>query len=80
MTDLKQKLLKKAAVHQDLKSWWQPPVFLTRQYTIKLYQNANATNQENAFLIDSPDQIFWSKMNTGNWASKNTVDHDLLHH
>jgi hypothetical protein len=41
---------------------------------------SNVTNQADAFLIDSPDHISWSTINTGNWASKNIIYHDLLHH
>jgi len=60
-------------------STW-PPVFLTGPYTIRLCQNANATNQEDGFLTDSSYQICWSTIQTDHWASKNIVDHDLLHH
>ena len=48
--------------------------------TIMCSVPSNVTNQEDAFLIDFPDQIFWSTIDTGNWASKNIIDHDLLHH
>jgi len=47
--------------------------------TIMCNVSSNVTNQVDASLIDSPDQIFWSTTDTGNWASKNIVDHDLLH-
>jgi len=42
--------------------------------------SSNVTNQVDASLIDSLDQIFWSTIDTSNWASKNTFDHDLLRH
>ena len=41
---------------------------------------SNVTNQADAFLIDFPNQIFSSTIDTGNWASKNIIDHDLLRH
>ena len=48
--------------------------------TIMCNVSSNVTNQVDASLIDSLDQIFLSTKDTGNWASKNIIDPDLLHH
>ena len=70
------------AVHQDLKvsNHDDNPLPADGICTIMCSVPSNVANQADASLIDSLDQIFWSTIDTCNWASKNIIDHDLLHH
>ena len=86
MTDLTKtrsdKTYSMVAVHQDLRvsNYDDNHLYINAICTIMCNVSSNITNQVDAFLIDSPDQISWSTIDTGNLASKNIIDHDLLRH
>ena len=86
MTDLTKttthKTFSMAAVHQDLRVPNHDDSHLRTNAicTIMCNVSSNVTNQADALLTDSPNQISWSTVDTCNWASKNIIDHDPLHH
>ena len=86
MTDLTKtrtdKTYSMATVHQDsrVSSHDHNHLHTNAICTIMCNVSSNVTNQVDASLIDSPDHVFWSTTDIGNWASKNIIDHDLLHH
>ena len=76
------KIYSMAIVHQDSRVSKHDDSHLRTNAicTIMCNVSSNVTNQVDVSLIDSLNQIFWSTTDTGNWASKNIIDHDLLHH